>query len=185
MFLVGFMGSGKNTVGLELAHRWRWTFVDLDAEIERREGRTIPEIFRGKGESVFRKAETGALRDLVTELSARKAVVALGGGAFAQGENRALLQAWPTVFLDARVDELWRRCQQDGGEPGIDHKRDRPLAKDRDQFERLHAERLPFYRQATLTVETSGKELPSICSEIENALRLKEAPENLSGGESQ
>jgi len=178
VFLVGFMGSGKNTVGQELARRLRWEFVDLDTQIERREGQTIPEFFRSKGEAAFRAAETAALGDLITNSLGRESVVALGGGAFAQENNRALLDRWPTVFLDAPVGELWRRCQQDGAD------KDRPLGKDRAQFDRLYAERLPIYRRASLTVETSGKELPSICSEIENALRLREAPENLSGGES-
>ncbi|MGB9236781.1 MAG: shikimate kinase [Terriglobales bacterium] len=176
VFLVGFMGSGKNTVGQELARRLGWDFIDLDAQTEQRERRTIPEIFRTKGESAFRVAETAALRDVLTNAPGRNRVVALGGGAFVEENNRALLRDWPTVFLDAPADELWRRCQRDGVE--------RPLRKDRGQFSRLLAERLPFYHQATATVETSGKELPSICSEIERALRLRAAPESLSRGES-
>jgi len=177
VFLVGFMGAGKNTVGRELARRVGWDFVDLDEQIEHREAQTIPEIFRTKGEPAFRLAETEALREFLADSHRRNSVVALGGGAFVEQKNRALLREWPTVFLDVPVDELWQRCQQDGA--------GRPLRRDRDQFSSLHAQRLPFYREATLTVETGGKELLSICLEIEHALRLTRSLENLRGGESQ
>ena len=176
VFLVGFMGSGKNAVGQELARRLGWDFVDLDAQIEAREQQTISEIFRLRGESAFRLAETSALRDLLAtsmcesgaeKSSHRDCVVALGGGAFVQEANRKLLRAWPTVFLNAPADELWQRCEQDGAE--------RPLRKNRTQFAQLYAERLPYYREASLVVETAGKQLASICEEIEHALKLSAA----------
>lgn len=163
VFLVGFMGSGKSRVGQELARRLEWEFVDLDTRIEAREGQTIPEIFLARGEPGFRLAETAALGDLTVGLD-RDSAVALGGGTFVQENNRALLGRWPTVFLAAPVEELWRRCSEDGEV--------RPLRKDREQFVRLYAERLPFYRQATAMVETAGKDPAAICSEIEAALQL-------------
>lgn len=169
VFLVGFMGSGKNTLGQELACRLSWDFVDLDAQIEQREHLSISEIFRVRGERAFRLAENAALSDFLTNSVGRNSVVALGGGAFAVESTRALLGHWPTVFLDAPVEELWRRCEQDGKE--------RPLRRDRDEFARLHADRLAFYRQASLTVETHGKDPASICAEIERALCLREASE--------
>jgi shikimate kinase len=170
VFLVGFMGSGKNTVGRELACRLGWDFVDLDAQIERRERQSIPEIFRVRGEPAFRLAETAALSDFLTNSLRRNSVVALGGGAFAVESNRALLRRCPTVFLDAPVDELWRRCQRDG--------RERPLRRNRDEFARLYGERLPFYREASLVIETHDHEPASICAKIETALRLREASED-------
>lgn len=163
IFLVGFMGSGKSSVGQELARRLGWDFVDLDACIESRERRTIPDIFRDPGEPGFRLVETAALCEL-TESLERDTVVALGGGAFAQEKNRALTRQWPTVFLDAPVDELWRRSSEE--------KDMRPLRNNREQFAGLYAERLPCYRQATVAIETSGKDLVSICAEIESALQL-------------
>lgn len=163
VFLVGFMGSGKSTVGRELARSLGWDFVDLDGQIERREGQTIPEIFSNRGEPGFRVAETGALLAL-TQSMGRDTVIALGGGAFAQDTNRTLLQPWPSVFLEAPVEELWRRCSED-------HEI-RPLRKDREQFARLYAERLPFYRRTTLCIATSGKKPSAICQEIETALQL-------------
>jgi shikimate kinase len=171
VFLIGFMGCGKSRVGQELARRLGWDFVDLDARIESREGHTIAEIFRDRGEDAFRLAETNALGDLIETLDLgrdlnRDMVVALGGGTFAQERNRELLRSWPSIFLEAPIEELWRRCQDDQTK--------RPLRKDnRDDFARMYEYRLSFYRQATVTVVTSGKDPASICAEIERTLRLE------------
>jgi shikimate kinase len=164
IFLVGFMASGKSTVGPELARRLNWDFVDLDTLIESRERQTVPEIFRHRGESGFRLAETNALHDLLAQSPPRPTIVALGGGAFVQPENRELLRDWPTVFLHAASGELWQRSLTDGIE--------RPLRGDPDQFARLYEERLPLYREARITVDTTGKPVASICAEIESALLL-------------
>jgi shikimate kinase len=164
IFLVGFMASGKSSVGQELARRLDWNFVDLDARIESRERQTVAEIFRDRGESGFRLAETTALRDLTESLD-RGTVVALGGGTFAQPENRELLLAWPSVFLETPLDELWKRC--------IEDKIERPLRKDPAEFARLYKSRLPFYRQATVTVVTSGKDPVSLCTEIERTFQFR------------
>jgi len=169
LFLVGFMASGKSTVGPELARRLGWEYVDLDFRIEAREQASILEIFRDRGEAGFRRAEIDALQDLTQSLQ-RDSVVALGGGAFAQENVRALLRDWPSVFLNAPVEELWQRSQMDGLE--------RPLRRDRQQFAQLHETRLPFYRQATVTVETAGRDVASICEEIEGVLALKTQAED-------
>jgi shikimate kinase len=164
------MASGKSRIGQELARRLGWDFVDLDAWIESRERQSIPEIFRERGEPGFRLAESNALRELLTGTLVRNSVVALGGGAFAQQGNRELLRQWPTVFLETPVSELWQRSMEDGVE--------RPLGGDRDQFAQLYAERLPFYRQASLAVATTGMPLASICVEIEDALQLGRTTED-------
>jgi shikimate kinase len=167
VFLVGFMACGKSSVGQELARHMDWDFVDLDIRIESRERQTIPEIFRDRGESGFRLAETNALRELTEALEQdplqRNTVVALGGGTFAHPQNRDLLRSWPSFFLDAPLDELWRRTTEDV--------KMRPLRSDRTEFARLHQYRLPFYRQATVTVVTSGKDPASLCQEIERTLQ--------------
>ena len=167
VFLVGFMASGKSSLGQQLARRLDWDFVDLDARIESREQQSIPEIFRDRGEAGFRLAETSALRELTEALGRdsldRNTVVALGGGTFAQPPNLELLQPWPSIFLDAPLDELWRRSTEDATI--------RPLRNDPTEFARLHEHRLPFYRQATVTVVTSGKDPASLCAEIERTLQ--------------
>jgi len=174
VFLVGFMASGKSCVGQELARRLDWDFVDLDARIESRERQTVPEIFRDRGEPGFRLAESSALRDLLSESLKRDSVVALGGGAFVQERNRELLRQWPAVFLEAPLSELWQRSLTDGVE--------RPLRGDFEQFVQLYEERLPFYRQASVVVATTGKQLASICAEIEGALQLRGTSEDAGPG---
>jgi shikimate kinase len=177
VFLVGFMACGKSSLGQQLAQRLDWDFVDLDAHIEDRERRTIAEIFQERGEPGFRAAESSALRELADSLNceafscstvsrntvSRNTVVALGGGTFAQAMNRELLRPWPTVFLDAPVDELWERSREMAAT--------RPLRKDRTEFVSLHQERLLFYRQAAVTIVTSGKDPTSLCAEIERSLQ--------------
>lgn len=163
VFLVGFMACGKSSVGQQLARRLGWDFVDLDSHIEARERQTIAEIFASRGEPAFRIAESSALRDL-TESFERDSVVALGGGTFAQSVNRDLLQTWPSVFLEVPIDELWQRSLDDGAR--------RPLRKDRAEFASLYEKRLPSYRQATVTVVTSGKDPASLCVEIERSLQF-------------
>src|ERR1035438_7636328 len=159
VFLVGFMGSGKNTVGQELARRLAWDFVDLDVCIEARERQTVPEIFRLQGEPAFRFAETNALHDLLTNSLRRDSVVALGGGAFVQENNRELLRAWPSVFLDAPPQELWQRCQLDETEGESGTRVDRPpLQRDPDRLALWQGKGFPCSRRASLTEEPSGKE---------------------------
>jgi shikimate kinase len=164
VFLVGFMAAGKTSVGQELARRLNWDFVDLDLLIESREHQTIPEIFRTRGEPAFRLAETTALRDLTASIK-RATVVALGGGTFAHPANFELLQSWPSVFLDAPVEELWQRSMENPAR--------RPLRNAHDEFIRLHQLRLPVYRKATVTVVTSGNTPASLCAEIERILQLE------------
>jgi shikimate kinase len=161
VFLVGFMGAGKSSVGRALASRLGWQFCDLDQVIERREGRTVAQIFAERAEEGFRIAETKALKELLQDPSRKTdLVVALGGGTFAQPQNRrALEQAKAvTVLLEAPVDELRRRCTVDGTA--------RPLAVDRERFAQLYEERLPAYQMATHKVKTMSKTVEDVTGEI-------------------
>jgi shikimate kinase len=164
--LVGFMGAGKSSVGLALSRRLGWPFEDLDDRIQAREQRTIEEIFRQSGEVVFRKLEHAALRSLVEETDAVK-VVALGGGAFAQANNAELLEeaGFSIIFLDAPVDELFRRCGQ--------QKLERPLRGDLEEFRRLYEKRRPGYLKAAFRIETAGKEVEEVVSEAIKRLGLR------------
>lgn len=110
--LTGFMGSGKSTVGPLLAAELGWTFIDLDAEIERRTGLTVPQIFAEKGEAAFRKEETAALAAV---LGRTRIILALGGGAPETLGNRLLLEQTPgtaVVYLAAPFATLAGRCTQ-------------------------------------------------------------------------
>src|SRR5947199_10004308 len=114
VFLVGFMGAGKTSVGRALSRRLGWDFEDLDDRIQAREQRTIDEIFERSGEAYFRRAEHEALRELSVGLSSSPRVIALGGGAFAQAHNARLLAEGGllTISLVAPREEWFRRCQQ-------------------------------------------------------------------------
>ncbi len=171
LFLVGFMGAGKSSVGRALGERLGWTFVDLDERIERREGRTVAELLRTSGEQKFRRAERAALRELLKELQSGSAmIVALGGGAFVQKENAAGIKSIgvPTVFLDAPVAELWGRCQQQRSSQQVD----RPLLIDAQSFQGLYDARRPGYLKASLRMETSGKDAAGVAAEVARAFDL-------------
>jgi shikimate kinase len=142
--LVGFMGSGKSTVGRILARRLGWGFVDMDERIEERTGRRIADIFREQGEAAFRQEELRVARELQ---SALRRVIATGGGAFAQAETREALRTGAfTVYLAGDFDTLVRRVPTDGS---------RPLAADHEIMRRLLVEREPFYRSADLIVDAA------------------------------
>ncbi|HSK45539.1 MAG TPA: shikimate kinase, partial [Candidatus Binatia bacterium] len=102
--LIGFMGAGKTTVGRSLAKSLRWNFLDLDDVIEQREKKTVAEIFASSGEPAFRQAESAALAALLQDRQAGSdLILALGGGAFVQKQNRdALISAGAiTILLEA------------------------------------------------------------------------------------
>jgi shikimate kinase len=171
VILIGFMGAGKSSVGRALAEQLGWTFQDLDERIELREGRRVPEIFRDSGESGFRQAEHLALRDLLRELrTGAERVVALGGGAFVQKDNAALVGAGgvPTVFLDAGVEELWQRCRRQAEQQRIE----RPLVGSVERFAELYEARRRHYMKASFRQETSGKTVQEIAAEVIQALGL-------------
>ena len=129
VFLVGFMGAGKTSVGRLLAARRGWRFLDLDEVVQGQgEGAASPELFRQAGEAAFRRAESAALLQLLADMRQEAVIVALGGGTFVQPENARSLQASgaPVVFLDAPLEELRRRCQPLAGT--------RPLFQDETNF---------------------------------------------------
>jgi shikimate kinase len=174
VFLVGFMGAGKTSVGRALGQQLGWEFEDLDDRIQRREGRTVAEIFRTSGEHEFRRAERSALRDLLQGMRGGEArVVALGGGAFVQKANAARLKAAgvPTIFLDAAVEELWGRCQHQASKQGME----RPLLGSRERFAALHESRRKGYMKASSRIETGGRSVKQIAQQIARALGLKKA----------
>jgi shikimate kinase len=167
VFLVGFMGAGKSSVGAALSRRLGWPFEDLDERIQTQERGSIEEIFRQSGEPGFRQKEHAALRSLIQELGTSPKIVALGGGAFAQADNAALLEetGFPIVFLDAQVEELFRRCTEQGLK--------RPLRSNLEEFRRLYEARRAGYLKAAVRIETGGKDVEDVAAETIEALRLR------------
>jgi len=154
------MGAGKSTVGRRLAKKLGWKFIDLDTEIERREGRSIAEIFREKGEPYFRDLERSCLKDLS---SSRKSVIALGGGAYMDPENRDVAEKTGlTVWLKVSFSKLVHRVKIDGT---------RPKFVDQAQAERLYQIREPLYALAKVHVSTDDGTPESAVDEIMGVLR--------------
>jgi len=151
--LTGFMGCGKSAVGRNLAELLGWSFVDLDEEIERREGLAIREIFARRGETAFREVEHQALTELLAT-GRTNVVLALGGGTYAQARNEALLRhasVW-TIFIDVPLATLLRRCCS-----AQDPEQSRPLAADAEKFKQLYEARMPSYRQAEMIFEADER----------------------------
>lgn len=151
IYLTGFMGCGKTTVGRRLAQRLGVGFVDLDEEIERRAGMTVRQIFEQQGEPVFRQMEAEALRG---SLALPDVVVALGGGTTAFESNAALIRSnGLSVWLNPAFATISSRIGGRG-------KADRPLFKDDVQALALYRERLPAYRRADVTMDVAPDEGP-------------------------
>jgi len=111
IFLVGYRGSGKTTVAAALAQQLNWNWLDADVELERRQGKTIKEIFATQGELPFRDYESAILADLA---KMQRHILALGGGVVLREQNRQLLKAHgQTVWLQAPAEVLWQRIQGD------------------------------------------------------------------------
>jgi len=172
VFVVGFMGAGKSTVGRALAARLGWRFVDLDDEIEAAEGAKISDIFAGRGEAEFRRVETEALRRLLN--SADGTVIALGGGAFTIESNRELLRDQVTIWLDCPLDVVERRVAQ------FTH---RPLARDPERFAALYESRREHYAKATHRIPITSDD-PDVAVAQAFGLLCPEESGHSSGGRS-
>jgi len=136
VYLIGMPGCGKSAVGRELAGLLEMPFVDLDAEIERDAGRTIPQIFREQGEERFRDLEREALERVA---SGPAAIVACGGGVPLRPENQELIRGTGSaVWLNVPLASLRRRIR--------DVLDSRPLVKDPLDLERIYRERDSVYR---------------------------------------
>lgn len=170
--LVGFMGSGKTTVGKLLAQRLGCSFVDLDETISKKAGRTIPEIFREHGEVGFRAHERAALREVLE--SPTPIVLATGGGTFADASMRGWVQAAArTVYLATSVESVIARVGAGAGRAA------RPLLAGPDPaatVRRLLADRGAAYEQSELTVRTDDASCEEVAEEVLHALKERPRP---------
>ena len=166
--LLGYMGSGKSTVGKQLAKNTGMKLVDLDHEIERKENLKIPEIFAVKGEIYFRKKESEVLLEQLNE--EENAIISLGGGTPCYGNNMktALEASESVIYLKVSIPGLVQRLSKE--------KEFRPLIKnipdeELPEFIGKHLfERNIFYNQANLVIECDGKSPEQISEEIESRL---------------
>ena len=156
--LIGFMGTGKSSVGRLVASHLHFDFIDTDELIESRAGRNISDIFAQAGEVAFRQIE----KQVVAELArARRMVISSGGGLAAQPDNLASLKEHSLVVcLWASPDVIWERVR---------HQTHRPLLNDPDplgQIRALLATREPFYRQADVLVNTEMRSVKEVAHHV-------------------
>lgn len=160
VYLVGFMGSGKSTVGALLAARLGLDFVDLDEAIEQADGRSVAEIFKESGEVRFREIESSILRRVSGRVPK---VVALGGGAYADPQNREFIsRRGIAVYLETDLSTILERIEIDAS---------RPLFGSPNQVRALYDERLPSYRMAPVRVRTDGLDPDGVVERVVGALQ--------------
>jgi shikimate kinase len=159
LYLVGFMASGKTTIGRLLADELGWDFADLDEDIVAAQGAEIVEIFDSNGEEEFRKAEQAAIRKRVSQIERGKPmVVALGGGAFvSEAIQTFLIENGITIWLDCPFERVAGRVQ------GSSH---RPLARDPEKFKQLYQDRRQAYGKAEYRIEIASDDPAHIVAAI-------------------
>ena len=168
--MIGFMASGKTSVGRRVAKRLGFCFMDMDQFIEQEQGRTISEIFATEGEPYFRVLETGLLRRLTRH---DNTVISCGGGVVTTPGNLPLLkQIGAVVFLNADPEDIIRRLEHDTRRPKVQG------GDLRQRVTTLLAQRLPLYEQADVAVQTLGKTPNQVAGEVIGKIagRAKAAP---------
>ncbi len=165
--LIGFMGTGKSSVGRIVAAALRYELADTDHLIEQRAGRSIPEIFAQQGEAVFRDLE----RQLVAEMTGwRRTVISTGGGLAADAANLASLKQHALVVcLWASAEGLWQRLR---------HQSHRPLLQGPDPLAKIRAllaQRTPFYKQADVLVNTELRNLREVADHVLHQFKVARA----------
>lgn len=148
LYLAGFMGSGKSTVGRLLADKLGWDFVDLDSEIEAREQTSVGQIFEVRGEAEFRRMETDMIRYWVRAIErGSPTVISLGGGAFVHPGNFDLMENHGiSIWLDCSFEVIQSRLAKEDSV--------RPLARDPDKLRELFENRKLGYSRADFRVES-------------------------------
>lgn len=150
--LTGFMGTGKSTIGLLIAHTLGWQFVDADAAIEEKVGLSIPEIFARVGEDGFRRYEAAVCQSLAAR---QYHVIATGGGMLLDPANRALMTASGIVIcLNATPEAIEERLGNFEG---------RPLAPN---WRQLLKQRMPTYAKIPHQIDTTGRAPQDVAEEV-------------------
>ena len=159
VYLVGFMAAGKTTVAKALGKRLGWRVVDIDDLVEQRERMSVSDIFARHGEPYFRMARRAALSD---QIGVPHLGVATGGGTFAEPQNRALINAdGLSIWLDIPLERALARVPADGR---------RPLAADREAFERLYHLRRLSYQQAHIRVDAGRQGVDALVEQLMDLL---------------
>lgn len=160
LILIGFMGTGKTSIGKLLATKLGRGFIDLDQKIERDTGMSIPKIFEVHGEKYFRELEKSAVRETCAK---KNLVIATGGGTVKDSENfRLLKNSGVIICLTCEPEEIFNRTVRRGERPILDGAGDERLAT----IKKLLAEREKFYSKADYTVDTTDWSPMQIMNDI-------------------
>ncbi len=153
IYLVGFMGSGKSALGRRLSYLLKMPYYDMDHEIVRQQGMTIPQIFEKYGEARFREIETEFLEKFRDEAC----IISTGGGVAINAENRKIMRRSGLVFfLDATFEDIYKRIQHDPNRPIVQ-------SSTKEELEKLYHYRRRFYRETGhIQVLTEGRTLRHI-----------------------
>jgi shikimate kinase len=152
-FLIGMPGSGKTTLGRQLAEALSLPFIDLDHEIEKKEGIQVKEIFAARGEDYFRQVESDTLKFFA--LSSGDFVLATGGGAPCFHNGIDIINASGTsIFLDVSIEEIVRRVESNTDRPllATNENADDKIKQLRERLEGIRETRLNAYRKASITM---------------------------------
>lgn len=168
LVLIGFMGSGKTTVGVRLSYRLRMTVEDTDKLIERKEGCSVGEIFAGKGEAYFRDRETALLRELLE--TRQRGIFSAGGGMPVRPQNRELLKRLGrVVYLRVRPETVYERLKEDNTRPLLQCAD--PLGRIRELME---ARREAYESCADRILDVDDRSVEEVMGEIEEEMgRMK------------
>jgi shikimate kinase len=163
IYLVGFMGCGKTSVGKQLSNRLDVPPYDVDATVEKLRGQTIKQIFHNEGEEAFRNYESLAIRHLPLE----HAVVMTGGGALVREENLAYMKSKGLViYLKTSFPVIWNRVMKE------EERSKRPLLlnNSKEDVFKLYSERIKHYEQSDITIVTDDLTTEEVCDQILNEL---------------
>lgn len=165
LYLTGFRGTGKTSVGQRLTQALSMPLVDLDQSIEESAGQSIRQIFQRGGEPLFRDLETAALTKVAAESTPH--IISLGGGAVLKAENRALIgRTGKCVWLDASAESICDRIFSDSST--IDRRPSLTELSPRDEVSQLLGQRRSIYQSAAdYRIDTDGKSIDQVASEIE------------------
>ncbi len=163
LILVGFMSSGKSTVGCALSKELKLPFIDTDSEIEKLEGKPVVDVFLSKEEAAFRKIESEVLQKNLKKYRNQKVVMATGGGILELPLNRELISKYAySIFLSTSFEEIAKRISKNK----TYHSRLFHKGFDR----KLYEKRVPIYRRAHTTIVTDSKSIDQIVNEIVSSL---------------
>jgi shikimate kinase len=171
VYLIGFMGCGKSTIGPILANVFGYSFIDLDAEIVSHAGMSIPSVFREYGEAAFRAMERSCLRRISSDESV---VISLGGGVLTHPDNaRHILQTGLVIYLKMDVDTAVSRLQRKRGRPMLWGSEEQPLEGDElaGRISDLMEQRERDYGQAHLTIPTTNRHVGGMVDRVASAIR--------------